>query len=888
MSEEHDMTDLAAALRAPALYRLAQLVGGLDGAQRRAQLPGLKALRRELRAAPASRADTWTALLVVGAVCHTAPSGAADWIAQRDFDDIQRWDQPPLLLLLDAQPADWQRDVALRLARRPAERTDWTASTAFAVAEHLLRRSATPPPAEPGFVVEWMRDRGDPRPRRREPKLPPGPDLYARLVRDSFTAVLAPYVFEADTAQQLSGPWAAKDDSQRWPAVLARLAAEQVIDRGELIARALARLLRGGGAGELRSYLAALRTLNPTEDELAVNLRALTALLDGPSTLAGYAQERLIALDRAGRLDGATVVEASEVLLTRPEKKLVRAQLAWLDRFAARAPEAALRAVAQCYGHPDRQLQEQALKVTGRHLATGSRELLTELRAQALLLDPAHAALATRLLGLGVESAEPVAEHDRLPEPFRPAPMPAPLGSPAEVAEELAAALAAQEEDSVGFERILDGLVRFAWADRDALAAALAPVRTGEEWRSLGMLANAVTGALPKQRTWLSLQDPKASPFRTWQLRGGFGGFLAARLEEIAWRLSGDPVPLLLATPTRRDGAIDPAELAARLGRYETLGIEPGPMDLAQALLRTVPDGAPGVADQLGSPAGARLAAWLRAGGLRRQETTPIPAGVARPGVWMTECLRFSDQPGLSADELAMLGVPGAGAPGARWADGVPDAVRTLLGPVEPFHRRSEVEHSMPDGRWLAVLPHHREETAARLIGQFAAAAESAADRGGPQLLPLLAETAGPAGFAVHQALAYGLGAATPEDRTATVDAVLSLAAQGDLDADLLARETGELLRAGALSATRLAATCTELTAAGAPRLTWTLLTGVLPAVLTPHPPAGTAAVLTAAVECARLSGARGPIPAVTAAAASGARSKLAAEAKVLAGLLEE
>ncbi|MFJ5921770.1 hypothetical protein ACIQF6_04075 [Kitasatospora sp. NPDC092948] len=1000
--------DLTAAIRRADFVEVARLVGALTPQQRRAELPALKALRRDLRESERSRGGAWTALLVAGAVCHTAPSGAAEWIGSPDFDGIERWQRPPLSGLLDDQDAGWQRDVALRLARRPADREWWGPSTAYRVAEHLLRASDTLPPAEPGFVAAWMTDRGDPRPRYGEGQLPAGVDLYARLVQDNFTPVLAPLVFDADTVQQLSGPWAARQDSQRWPAVLARLAAERVIDRGELIARGFARLVRGGGAGELRGYLAAVRELAPSVDELAANLRALTALLDGPSTLAGYAQECLIALDRAGRLDDATVAEAADVLLTRPEKKLVRAQLAWLDRVAARAPELALRAAARCYANPDRQLQEQALKLTERHLSDRRGPLLLELRTAALLLDPAHAVLATQLLGLGVESGETAAEHDRLPEPPRPEAMPAPLGTPAEVAEELAAAMNA-DGDSVAFERVLDGLVRHAWRDRAALTAALAPVLTATaERRPLGVLAGAVTGALPKQRAWRALSTPKASPFRTWDLRGGIGAFIAARLEETAWRLSGDPVPLLLATPTRRDGALDPAELAARLRQYEELGLEPGPLDLAQALLRTMPDGrsasgagdrptAPGgaaatatatagadrpvgrggssdaagvdlpvgrggssgaavggcaggrggssgtaadglagseglsgeaavglppgpfsgpadrlagseglpgeaaaslrpgpadcpadrLADRLAGPAGARLAAWLRVGGLPRQASVPVPAGSGRGGLWMSEGHRFCEQVGLGEETLALLGVPGSGAPGVRPEGGVPEAVRRLLGPSERFLRRSEVEYSMPDARWLAVLPHHREELAARLIGQLADSAGSAPVRGHPQVLPLLAETGGPAGFAVHQALAYGLGAAFPEDRTAVVDALLSLAAQSELDAELLGREAGELLRLGAVKANRLAATCTEFADAGAPRLAWAVLSGVLPAVLDGRPPAGAAGLLTAAVECARRAGASGPIPAVTAVAASGARSKLVAEAKVLAGLLE-
>ncbi|MFD8481068.1 hypothetical protein [Kitasatospora sp. NPDC059673] len=96
--------------------------------------------------------------------------------------------------------------------------------------------------------------------------------------------------------------------------------------------------------------------------------------------------------------------------------------------------------------------------------------------------------------------------------------------------------------------------------------------------------------------------------------------------------------------------------------------------------------------------------------------------------------------------------------------------------------------------------------------------------RGNPQLLPLLAEMGGPAGSAVHQALACGLGAAFAEGCAAVVDALLSLAAQGAFEVGLLGREAGKLLRVGAVRPGRLAAACAELADAGAPRLAWAVL----------------------------------------------------------------
>nr|WP_237419477.1 DUF6493 family protein [Kitasatospora sp. SID7827] len=889
------------------------MIEPMTDAERRAALPRLKELRRELRTGEHARAGAVTALLIAGAVCHTAPSGAAEWIAGRDFD-VPSWAQRPLLALLDARPAAWQRDVALRLAHglslRPADPFGWDTPVPYEIAEYLLRRSDTPPPAEPGLVREWMRDRGSPEPRRWRAPLPPGPDLYARLRADGFTPVLAPLVFDADTVQQLSGPWAAKGPDQRWPAVLARLAAEGVIDRPAFLARGFARLVRGGAAGEQRTYLELLRALAPAAAELADNRRALLALLDGDSVVAGSALEWLAALDAAAPLGADEVAEAAGVLAARPEKKLVRALLAWLDRVAADGRTAvALSGIAGCFGHPDRQLQAQALKVLKRHIGPVEGESLLELRAAALLLDPAHAAAAAELLGLPVESGPLGAEQDRLPEPDRlpqpprPAPAPAPLGTPAEVAEELAAALAADDE-SVRFERVLDGLVRQVWTDRAALAAALAPVlRPDNDWQALGRIARVATGATPAPRVLSALQSRRGRIFGHWEFRGPLGEFLAARLHETAWRLAADPVPFLLATPTRANGALEARELVTRLERYEELGIQPGPVDFAQALLRTAADGGGEGAERLTSDAGRRLAAWLRGGGLPRQTSTAVPAGTRRPGVQDWEGRRYADQPGLDEEQLDRLAIPALDVPGVDPDPGPPEAVRALLGPAAPFHRRSAVDDTTPSARWTALLPHHREELALRLVGQLADSARDAPVRGNARLLPLLAEADGPCGFAVHQALAYGLGAGHAEDRSATVDALLALAAQQQLDPDALGRETLELLAVGAVKPNRLAATLREL-ADPAPQTAWRVLAVLLPGLLDGpssapgapggpsggpsggRPPRGAAELVAVAVDTARRSGARGPIAAVTRTAARKGGTKLLAEARTLAALL--
>ncbi|MFD0566610.1 hypothetical protein ACFQ2M_35140 [Kitasatospora saccharophila] len=592
--------------------------------------------------------------------------------------------------------------------------------------------------------------------------------------------------------------------------------------------------------------------LAPDLAELAENRRALVAMLDGDSVLAGGAQEWLMLLDGAGLLGEGELAEVSGVVWARPEKKLVRAQLGWLDRVAAGGRVGvALGAVAGCFGHPDRQLQGQALKVVKRHVRAVEGELLTELRVAALLLDPVHAALAAELLGVEVELAGEVVVADRLPEPPRPVPMPAPLATPAELAEKVVPLLVSPEK-TPAFELLLDGLVRQAWTDRDALAAALAPL--GPERHSLHRLALAVAagGAEP-------------SPYWAEQLRrsyaGPFGAVLAARIEEVRQQAAGRAVPFLLATPSWCHGALDARELVARLARYEELGVQPGPVDFAQALLRTVGDGSEG-AEALTSPAGRQLAAWLRGGGLPRRATTVVPKEAAADGH------RHGEQPDPDPERAALLAVA-AGAP-------VPEEVRLLLGTRRALAEHHRGRPRWPDTRAAAVLPHHREETAVRLLPGL----------DGEHVLLRLAENTGPCGPGVHLLLARACGAQRERERTAAVDALLSLAAQRAIDPAALGREAAALVHDGDLKPQRLARTLTALAAAGAPRLAWDVLAALLPVLLEGPLPGGGAELLAAAADRAREAGARGAIAAVTRLAAGGGRSRAVAEAKGLAALL--
>ncbi|MEV4611240.1 DUF6493 family protein [Kitasatospora sp. NPDC049258] len=872
------MSALLAAVRRGDVAGTAAELAGLTAEQRRAELPELTALRREQRpewwAVPA---DVRAALMIAGTACHSAPAAAAGWLGGQDFRAVGNWDRPELRAVLDALPVRWRSAVAARLAERPARSWGWTD---FQLLEHLVLSTGMAVPVSDAFVTEWLRH-------RRWWHAPARPRLlWERLEHDPFVAVLVPRLFEVpETGAQLVDERVAAED--RWTSCLVRLAERGTVERADLIERCLARLLRGGRANDQRGFLALLQELAPTPAENTGHLRSYLALLDGLSTVAGHAQRVLVELDTAGLLGPDLLTEAAERVLFRTEKKLVKAQLSWLDRSARRDPRragAVVLAAAGAFGHPDRSAQEGALKVVARHLKAAGDAVLPELRAAAGLLDPAHHARAAELLGVRADRPEEPYQ-ELLPPPPVPRPLPGPLGSPAEVAEELAALLQG-DLDPAAFERTLDGLVRHAHLDRAALADALEPVLQGQAWASrrwadctpadLLYVAAAATGRLAPDQI-LSARGASRSPLRGQRLTV-FGAQLAARLEEAAWQVRGDPPPYLLAPPTDTTGALAADALVERLAGYEAAGLTPGEVDLGQAMLRvTLP--APAAAEaaaELTSPAGRRLAAWLREGGLPHLDAV-LPTGPAEPGHrpgrlrwWHREDRRASAPKGCAPT----YGLP---ADAARLVSPQP-AGRC---PVEGFWFTAAAH-------WTAMLPGHRESVAARLREGLAGAAGVGGyeDRGAPQALPLLAESGGPAGPALHLVLGYGLGTRFPEDRAAAVDALLVLAARGDLDGALLGTALARLARAGELKTNRLAAALRSAADTGAYRTVWSVLAPALPALLADKPVHAAADLLALAVDCARRCAARGPIPEVTALAERGGGARLVKEATSLAQVL--
>ncbi|MEE1787402.1 DUF6493 family protein [Streptomyces sp. SP17BM10] len=886
--------ELLAAVRSGAVGAVPALVAALDPAQRRACVPGLKEQRREIRGEWSNLANARAAaLLVAGAGCHAGPAGAATWIGGRDFGGRSGTLPRELAVVVAAQPVEWQVEVAARLAERAVPSWGWSLHP---VVEAVVRRTGCAVPRSEPFVREWLNGRIG--------RTGARPTLAQELRVDAFTPVLIPKVFELDDVGQLLS-WRLSDrPGDVFPEALAELASSGVLQRAEVLDRCLARLLRGGRPADQRLFAEVLRALAPAPEEFAARARDLVAMLDGLAVIAGYAQEVLAGLDEAGLIEPELLGEASAVVLFRAEKKLVRAQLGWLDGAARRSPERAgtvVLAASGAFGHPDAGLQERALNLVARHLKAAGSAVLPELLFAAEGLNPVHHPKAGELFGAPVGGDDPdTGWNELLPPVPEPVALGVPIASAAEVAEELSALLASPAPEVVVFERVLDGLVRHACEDRAALVGALEPVLRVHGWNGVGRwqdcgpqdvlyVATAAAGRTPPHRLRDFLGGKGRSPLRG-EHTTSHGRVLAARLEEAAWQVTANRPPYLLATPTDATGALEAAVLVERLAGYAAAGVTPGQADLCSALLRVGPAGV-GVlraAEAVPTPAGRWVAQWLRGGGVPAQPSERV---VFAPGRGARSSHRYGERWWEDLHRVAVA-QPGLGAgPQGPAGERLAGEFRALLEGTEPSVARVRAQRQwlwMPTAHWAAMLPWHREELAARWLDRFAAVADLD-ERGAGAVLPVLAEGGGRAGLALHLVVGYGLGARHTEDRTAAVDALLVLAARGDLDGALLGRELGALVECGAVKPTRLASALGLAAGTGAYGTVWSVLGAALPVLLAGDQGVrGLGDLVALAADCARRTGARGPIAEVTAAATKGGSGRVVKEARALRDVLGE
>ncbi|MFE2560410.1 DUF6493 family protein [Streptomyces sp. NPDC059352] len=866
--------ELVGAVRGGRADDVPALLEGLGPAERRAVLAELKSLRTEVRGwenkRPREAADVRRALYAAGAGCHPGASAAATWLGGRDLVPWRSDGCAPALLATVGQAPEWMADVAGRLAARPA-----VAEHSYELIRGLVERSGCAVPASDGYVLGWVWALVS---TRRARWAAEGPSLLERLRKDPQTPVLAVHALSMTEAPDPL-TWTVTEAAQaHWPTAVATLVGEGLLDRAEVIDAAVSRLLRGGRPRDLRFPLEVLRLVEPTAAEFLERVPDLVGMTaDTPSPIAGYAQEVLAGLASDGTLSTAALAEMTGAVLFRTEKKLVRAQLTLVGKVLAREPGAAaelLPAVAEVFGNEDTDLQGRALKLVGRHLSTVDASVRLELAGQAGLLSPVHRQAAVALFGEVAEEGIGGPYEEILP----PVPEPQPVGPPASTIEELVEDLLAKgvSDDPVRFERALDGLVRHAHHDRDGLTRAVREVFTISVWQqphhfthsSHGVHAAlaGLVGAV--ERSWIDARltwEPRATAC----LHEVLTGIKDTRLWEAAALIGTDALPFLLATPTLSTGAIDAATLVERLRSYRDAGVEPAPADLAQALLRVRRTGpaaerAAGDAEALDTPAGRRLATWLRT-------DEPVAASVRilrREEDRMLELWSLYQRLVVEIADRAV--VREEFPPAFRWLGGSLEAT-----PRRCYHWTEGAEH------WASILPEDREVLAVCVLPSLARALVGSRESSEP--LTGLAEAGGRGGRAVSLALAVALGNGDADDRLRGVDALLVLASRGELDTRQVGEALGRLVTEGSVKPNRLADAARTTAATGAYGTTWALLAATLSETLVAEKPVrGLGELLAVAADCVERCGAGGELPGLDGVASGSGSSQLVVQAKRL------
>ncbi|MFF0151839.1 DUF6493 family protein [Micromonospora sp. NPDC005203] len=826
-------------------------VTDLDEQGRRSFAGGLVAHVRRRR-------DNWWwndqagALAVAAVGCLPSAAAAAELLGRRNVS-LRGVDAALVAQVGRTRGVPWLGELAHRLADR-LRRDDPTDGWAF-VAELLTAEKAAAPTGDQ-FVQGWLALMAWPPEGQR-----PVP-LVDRLRADVFLDALVPRLFELDGAgTRMSFDEFMTDETFALPRALARLAGEGRLNRRMLLDGCVSRLLRGDRPAALRAFVILHALLEPTATEVDGHRGDYLRLLaDAPGPVASMAQKSLRALDGV-EVEG--LLDTSRAVLVRPDKALVRTQLAWLDQLARRHPDRAAEiaeVIATAVDHPAADIRDRAGTLAARH---------------------GHVVAPQVVVG---------AVGDDLPPPAGSLPAPPAITDPDELAEEVASLLGGPTTAS-GLERVLDAVVRLAGGDRARLKDALTPVlwrhRAGAAEHSwvpcclCGLLGGVLHAAADpveasgRRGRWIAALtamrrrtpgggpslDPRVPPPHR---------LLRARLAEIGDRVGPPRHPGLLAAPTMANGAIDPEVLYDRLA---LLGHRDAwEMDLTQALLRLparVDEPLAARAAALGTPAGDRLAAWLRAGGLPTpdQRVVTLPRRERRHGYdW-------------GYDELPRQRTHVVLSP----PEGVGDPFGLLTVPAR------SVDSYVGDAAllWPAVLPGYRGLVAAYALPDIASGADQDLS-GGAAILPLLAECGGDGGPAVDLALAYGLGARHESDRVAAVDALLMLAASGDLVAPTVGAHLGTLAAVGDLTLTRTLQPLRDAAAAGAPLSLWRLVAAALPSLLAaPKAPRGTADLLTLAAETAGATGVRIDVPGLAEVAARGGSSRLVTEARRLAAALD-
>ncbi|NUW41993.1 DUF7825 domain-containing protein [Nonomuraea rhodomycinica] len=806
---------------------------------------------------------------LAGAACLGGAGQVADWLNRREL----LWVEPEanaahVMSVLSDRPQEWRRDLAVRLVQRlrPTTGSTWRRIQALGnwdLAAALVIETGTEPPENDAFVSGWVLRNAE---RQR---------LHRNLVLadDRLLDHMLPRLFQA---QGVAGGLTWDREWGEGRTILGQLvamAATGRVPRQVLLDGCVSRFLAGADAAEAAPFITLWRELEPEVAEIPV--ADFARML--PSASSPVVQLALEELHRAeSRLDGELFAEAVQALAYRPEKKYMAAAVKWIAAASPSRGALAVAALAPVFHVDTPSLRERAVRVAVKlapHAAAPDREAIREAAAwlPADLRERVAAAFGA------VEEIQP----ERLgAAPLTATPLPA-LAPPITSVEELAAELATPlwPEVPAQFERILAALVRLTHLDRGAVVTGLQswwqtnwqhpfdahPYVYGisgfdEDIRSLLMRcvlavvspddSRALTAALNESsRRWPSSEP---APQR----------FVQRRFREVMSLFErGESVPVLLATPTSPTGHVDAATLLTRM--EELGGTEPLECDFLQALLRLPRHIDPALvarAEKLPSQAGRRLTACLRDGGLPEPVVT-----------W--ELLAF-DRPAHYPQSLQE----------AHAGLAPPEGVSEQLAELWTLHPKPGYP---PFSRhmvwWPSVMPSHREAVAAHVLACLPWIMDSTDGQVGA--VAALAHGDGPAGIATAGAIVIGMGHQHSAQRAYAADAIITLAAHGELPAADLGRALGHMIRGEQVKLNRVTGVLDEVTSAGAHAEVWAALAEAIPLLL-PGPGekarAGLGELLKVAVRAAELSEARGDTPRLAELAARKGSSQLLHQARRL------
>jgi len=779
------------------------------------------------------------ALRVAGAATFGGAAKAAAWLTRREF--MPRWtasepDTEHILAVIADRPAAWRADLATRVALRLRDADD--RNVAFAL--DLIRATGAEPPEHDPLVAGWA-----------SASAPP-------FAEDPLLDHLLPRLFEAQGVGRAL-QWDTDPRTGRLRE-LVELAETGRVKREQLIDGCVRRFLLGGAAVELRFFVRLHEALKPTPEETARHARDYLRLLpDAPGPVAELAMKHLRGCPG---LTADDLAEAWDALLFRPERKLVRAGLSWLNRSVRRSPGLAAviaAPLARAFAADSEELQEKAVKLAVEHAEAMGEEGRAAVRDAIELLPPRLGGLAAAAFEGGrVAEAGPVF-------------VPPPLPEPPERAEEIDRAVESLDElvhviEYGNEESAMAGLVTLAARDREALAAGLRGWAdttcwpySAEPWtgvrRWLWAAGATLSGARSVPKAWRRrMPDQLMPPDR----------LLLHRAAEILRAAEEDTLPpVLLATPTHSTGHVAALELVRRMEIIEAAGAKPLAADLQQALLRLprTPDPeAERRAARLTSPAGRIIAQWT----CPQVESEVISncEGAGR-GHWHAGCL-------VPVTKAAPTGLP------------LVDMMLRVAG------HAGETNHL---DLWPSMLPSHREVAAAHLLPYLSKPyhGEAALRR-----LWNLARAEGPAGPAFAGMFARALGARRP---AGTVNApppegvklLLEVAARDELPEAEIGRALADLLGGGVVRMVDVVAALDAAARHGAAGHVWRIAAAALPGLLPApgeRPRNGLARFVAAAHAAAEWSGARGVLPEVRDMAARRGGSDLLREVRKLHDLL--